>query len=77
MTTFRAIVTADHKNKTAKLSLLDEKGRAPLDQKGYELRNMQFPYSHLTDYDFLFQSLGENPDGTEDYHFKDFDQTIT
>lgn len=66
----RAIVKADHNAKTATLSFIDEAtGFSPVDFRGQELKDMSFPYSHLTDYDFLFENLGVGADGFERYHF--------
>ena len=66
----KAIVKADHKTKTATLSFIDEvTGFSPLDFRGQELKDMMFPYTHITDYDFLFKNLGIGSDGFEYYHF--------
>ena len=66
----RAIVTADHNKHQASLSFVDENGNCPVDSQGYEYRDMLFPYSHLTAYYFLFESLGPAKDGIEHFHFK-------
>lgn len=66
----KAIVKADHKTQTATLSFIDEAtGFSPLDFRGQELKDMRFPYTHITDYDFLFVKLGIRSDGFEYYHF--------
>lgn len=66
----KAIVKADHETQTATLSFIDDvTGFSPLDFRGQELKDMRFPYSHLTNYDFLFEKLEKGQDGFEYFHF--------
>jgi hypothetical protein len=67
----RAIVKADHKSKTASLSFVDEEtGFSPKDFRGEELKDMTFPYTHISEYDFLFEHLGEGSEGFDYFNFK-------
>ncbi|GAA0193402.1 hypothetical protein GCM10009122_56330 [Fulvivirga kasyanovii] len=67
----QAIVIANHKDKTATLNFIDEENNLVAhDFKGQPLTEMQFPYSNIEAYDFLFESLGKLDEQTEKYLFK-------
>ena len=67
----KAIVTANHKNQTAKLSFIDEENNlVTVDYKNEPLIDLNFPYQNIKEYDFLFESLGEIDENTEKFHFK-------
>jgi hypothetical protein len=68
----RAIVKADHIKHQASLTFTDENENSPVDSNGNEYRDILFPYTHLKEYDILFESLGTALNGIEYFHFKLF-----
>jgi hypothetical protein len=67
----KAIVIADHKLKTATLNFVDEENNLyATDYKGQPLVGMSFPYSNITNYEFMFESLGMIDNDSEKFEFK-------
>jgi len=67
----QAIVVANHKSKTATLNFLDEENNLiAFDQNNKPLIGLNFPYSKILDYDFLFESLGKIDEENEKFIFK-------
>ena len=67
----QAIVIANHKNKTAKLNFIDEENSlVAFDYKGEALVDINFPYLNISEYDFLFESLGKIDENCERFLFK-------
>lgn len=66
----KAIVIANHRTKTATLNFIDlENNLVAFDHNDQPLINLQFPYSNIETYGFLFESLEKNGD-EETYLFK-------
>ena len=67
----QAIVIANHKNKTAILNFVDEESNlVVVDYKNQPLINMNIPYSHIAEYDFLFESLEKIDEENEKFLYK-------
>jgi hypothetical protein len=67
----QAIVIANHKDKTATLSFIDEElNKVAHSYKNEPLVNLRFPYEHIKEYDFLFESLEKIEPDKEKYLFK-------
>jgi hypothetical protein len=67
----KAIEIANHKTKTATLNFVDEENnQVATDHNGGQLTGMQFPYSNIEDYDFMFESIGRIDEDTEKFEFK-------
>lgn len=67
----QAIVIANHTNKTATLNFIDEdNGLVAYDFKGQALTGMTFPYANISEYGFLFESLGKIDNDYEKFLFK-------
>ena len=56
----RILITFHHKEKIAKMSILDSDNNIVVDQNGQILENMSFPYSHFEFYKDLFEEIEDN-----------------
>lgn len=67
----KAIIIANHKTKTATLNFVDEENNlVATDGNNQPLIGMNFPYSNIEDYDFMFESLGKIDNDNEKFDFK-------
>lgn len=67
----KAIVIANHRTRKATLNFVDEENnQVATDLNNQPLIGMEFPYSNIEEYGFMFKSLGKIDDENEKFEFK-------